>query len=177
MINPKLNRRWWSIITSDKTSLWSKLPPEIRYMIKEYLTAGEPIFIRNKHIPLQIKKPGVYHIVENIYYTNKTGKKVILIDATLVEDVTIYCYNKYLIGNKNCTFIEIGNNNKLNISYTHMCNFDRGISIIDKLPFTSAPFGAAPSGNNTLVGTPKSNKPKKVSHRDKKYKYNTRGPK
>lgn len=173
MINPKLSSRWWSIITSDENNLWSKLPPEMKYKIKEYLRKDEPRFIRNKHIPLQIKKPGVYSIVENIYYQNKTNEKVILIDATLVEGVIVHCYNKYLIGNKNCTFIEIGNNNKLNISYTHMCNFDKGISVIDKLPFTSM-VGTPLSNTPTRKGTPK---PKKVSHRDKKYKYATRGPK
>ena len=56
-----------------------------------------------------------------------------------------------------------------------MYNLDKAISTegISDVDYWDA-FNNTPTYSDS---TPKSTKPKKVSHRDKKYKYNTRGPK
>mgnify|MGYP001589760790 CR=1 FL=1 len=65
-IIPALKWRWWSLIL--RQDMWCNLPPEIAVMIHNYLTVDDPIFIKQKHIPLVIDKPGRYIIVENINF-------------------------------------------------------------------------------------------------------------
>lgn len=103
-IIPRLDKRWWDFVLKH-SNIWARLPTDVSNLIRDYLMADDPNFIKQKHLPLIISKPGRYHLVEDIHFKNIIDKPLISVHNT--NGVFIFGRNHAVV-TKN-TFIHINN--------------------------------------------------------------------